>query len=235
MRQVFARTYGCDLCCRYCDTPAAKAETGPCVVEKPAGSGNRAALRNPLTAAEVLEQIIEVAVPIEAHHSVSFTGGEPLLHASFVGELAAMCREAGLKTYLETNGQRIAELKTVVESIDIVAMDVKLSSSLGVDCGVEWEAMLTRGMAFLRAAREVEVFVKLICTSETPVAEVARVAEAVAGEKDDCLMVLQPVTPAAEVDAAPDARHMLALQAAASTFLPDVRVIPQCHLAMGML
>ena len=235
VRQLFVRTYGCDLHCRYCDTPAAKAKTGPCLVEAPAGSREWRALRNPLSAADAMGLVEELDQRPGLHHSVALTGGEPLLHAEFVAGLAAACGERGLLAYLETNGLHVAELEQVIGNIDVVAMDVKLAGSVDEGTGLGSETLLCRSMAFLRVALARDVFVKAVCTPETAEYEIERVAEAIAAETRECPLILQPVTPAAKVTEAPTAGRMLKLQAAALGCLEDVRVIPQCHLLMGQL
>ena len=235
VRQVFVRTYGCDLECRYCDTPASRAETGPCRVESPAGSRVWHERANPLTADETWAAVRELDQPPGLHHSVSFTGGEPLLHSAFVAEVARRCQEAGIDTYLETNGRRVEELWEAIGRIDIVAMDVKLPSSQPAGpgaLGVEW---LRRSAEFLRVARQKRVFVKVVVTSEVTAEEVGAVAAALAEESRELTLVLQPVTPRREVTSTPTAAHTLALQAAAAQHLRDTRIIPQCHLLMGQL
>jgi 7-carboxy-7-deazaguanine synthase len=236
VRQVFLRTYGCDLCCRYCDTPASRSDTGPCRVESPAGSREWRELPNPVsaeTAAQVIAELVDE--PPGVHHSVSFTGGEPLLHPEFVVKVAERCRERGLQTYLETNGQRVAELRRVIEHIDIISMDVKLPSSQVPDCEFDWDALLARSMAFLRLARSKQVFVKMVVTPLDAAAAIERTASRVAAEAPGTTVVLQPVTPAGEIQAAPTPGEMLRLQAAAARHVKDVRIIPQCHRLMNQL
>ncbi len=241
VRQVFVRTYGCDLACRYCDTPASRAETGPCRIESPPGSGAWREVGSPLTAEAVAGLIDELDQPLwraqggprGVHHSVSFTGGEPLLHTGFVAELAGCCRERGLLAYLETNGQRVGDLRAVIDRIDIVAMDVKLpSSQSGCPPGRE---LLATSLEFLRVARTKQVFAKVIVTPDVSESEVVEVASGLASVSSDLTLVLQPVTPRGDVTASPSARAMLQLQAAAAAHLPDTRVIPQCHLLVGQL
>jgi 7-carboxy-7-deazaguanine synthase len=235
VRQVFVRTYGCDLCCRYCDTPASRAETGPCRVESPPGSRQWRDLTNPLSAQAVAELIAELDHPPGLHHSVSLTGGEPLLHPEFVAEVAGSTRERGLQTYLETNGQRVAELQRVIDHIDIISMDVKLPSSQMPDCEFDWDALLARSMSFLRLARSKHVFAKMVVTPLDAAVDVERVASRIAGEAPEVTLVLQPVTPAGDVDSPPTPEAMLRLQALAARHLPDVRIIPQCHRLMDQL
>ncbi len=235
VRQVFVRTYGCDLCCRYCDTPASRSATGPCRVESPPGSRNWRHLANPLSVEAVADLVAELDTPRGLHHSVSLTGGEPLLHPDFVNGLAARCRVLGLQTYLETNGQRVAELQRALDQIDIVSMDVKLRSSQPEDSDFDWEALLTRSMAFLRVALQKQVYVKIVITPLDTAADVERVAAAVASEAPELTLILQPVTPNRDIPAAPAPEEMLRLHAAAGGHLGDVRIIPQCHPRMGQL
>lgn len=235
VRQVFVRTYGCDLCCRYCDTPASRAESGPCRVESPPGSGQWRDLANPLSAQTAAELIAELDKPVGLHHSVSFTGGEPLLHPEFVAEVAEFAGERGLQTYLETNGQRVAELQRAIDHIDIVSMDVKLPSSQVPDCEFDSDALLARSMSFLRLARSKQVFVKMVITPLDTAADVERVASRIEGEASEVTLVLQPVTPAGDVGSPPTPEAMLRLQALAARHLPDVRIIPQCHRLMDQL
>jgi len=59
-------------------------------------------------------------------HSVSFTGGEPLLHKDFLKEILRLLKNQGITTYLETNGTLADEFSQLKDEVDIVAMDIKL-------------------------------------------------------------------------------------------------------------
>lgn len=235
VRQVFVRTYGCDLACLYCDTPASRAETGPCRIELTPGSGVWEEVANPLTAEMVAEVIRELDQPRGLHQSVSFTGGEPLLHPEFISAVAARCRERGLEAYLETNGQRVAELRAVIDRVDTVAMDVKLPSSQPECSEARAEDLLQHSLEFLEVALQKRVFAKVIVTPDVSPEGIERVAAALASVSRALTLILQPVTPRREVTASPSAGAMLALQAAAAAHLRDTRVIPQCHVLMGQL
>ncbi len=234
VRQVFVRTYGCDLRCAYCDTPASRVETGPCRIEEAPGGEAWSEVENPVDSELILRCLSSLGPCLRSHHSVSLTGGEPLLHAGFVGELAAGVRRLGLRVYLETNGQRVAELETVIEGIDIVAMDVKLPSSQLSEPGFDADAFLARSMEFLRIARRREVFAKVVCSADTQDAEIAEVARRIAEEGRDVLLVLQPATPRYRGEDAVGAGRLLRLHDLAAQHLADVRVIPQCHRLLGV-
>ncbi|MBC8121790.1 MAG: 7-carboxy-7-deazaguanine synthase QueE, partial [Gemmatimonadaceae bacterium] len=82
-RQLFVRTGGCDLSCSWCDSPHTHQVTGNWQAEQTPGSRDFLALHNPVTAAELLAWLERLARP-HLHHSISLTGGEPLLHTEFL-------------------------------------------------------------------------------------------------------------------------------------------------------
>ena len=71
--------------------------------ENPPGRGQFELIDNPLSTDRVL-QLIEQLESEARHHSVSVTGGEPLLHAPFLQHLLPALRSRGLRVYLETAG-----------------------------------------------------------------------------------------------------------------------------------
>jgi 7-carboxy-7-deazaguanine synthase len=79
---TLVRLSGCNLRCRWCDTPQAFQ------------GGTR------LSRAEVLRRALELATPI-----VLVTGGEPLLQPAAIPLLAELC-DAGRTVMLETSGER---------------------------------------------------------------------------------------------------------------------------------
>jgi organic radical activating enzyme len=234
VRQVFVRTYGCDLSCTYCDTPASRADTGPCRIEEAAGRDTWAEAPNPVEAEFILCAMSRRADSLSRYHSLSITGGEPLLHPGFVAELAAGAHVLGLRVYLETNGQRVEELASLIDHMDMVAMDAKLPSSQVQSPGFDAAAFTARSMDFLRVARRRSVFVKVICTAEAREAEIVEVARGIAEQSPDVPLVLQPATPRYRGEDAAGAAELLRWQDLAAAYLRDVRVIPQCHRMMGV-
>ncbi|HRS39347.1 MAG TPA: S8 family serine peptidase, partial [Bacteroidia bacterium] len=67
----------------------------------------------------------------DGYHSVSLTGGEPLVQAEFLASFLPLMRQDRRKIYLETNGTLWREFSLVRDDVDIVAMDIKLPSSGG--------------------------------------------------------------------------------------------------------
>ncbi len=109
-KQLFVRFFGCNLNCKFCDTKL-----------------------HHFTEYEPQELLDELNLYHDDYHSVSFTGGEPLIQKDFLKEALALTLEKGYTNYLETNGTLPEALEEVIDFVHIVAMDLKLSSSTGLD------------------------------------------------------------------------------------------------------
>lgn len=103
-RQLFIRFCGCNLLCKYCDTEYHEGKS--------------------YTPEELLNETAQYN--LNSMHSISLTGGEPLLHYEFLKEVLPQMSN---KIYLETNGVLYNPLKEVIDFIDIISMDIKLNSS----------------------------------------------------------------------------------------------------------
>ena len=162
-RQLFVRFFGCNLSCEFCDTKLKS------FVEYGAQ-----------------ELIAELKRYGRGHHSVAFTGGEPLLQKDFLKEAASLTREHGFKNYLETNGTLASELEEVIDLIDIVAMDLKLPSSTRMRDF--WQAH----RKFLLIARNKESFLKIVVCESTDEQDFRKAVELVKEAHPAAILVLQP-------------------------------------------
>jgi 7-carboxy-7-deazaguanine synthase len=228
VRQIFIRFVGCNIRCIYCDTKDAFINPEHCLVETCPGSREFDKVRNPLSVRDLLSALRGFfLVP---HHSISLTGGEPLLHVSFLKLLLPELRQMGMKIYLETNGVLSQQLESVLEWLDIISMDIKLPSTLE-----HHHDLLDEHEDFLKIAASKEVFVKLVVASHTPENEVVQAVELVHSVDESIPVILQPVTPGGDLTETPSPQHLLALQSAVMRIHEDVRVIPQVHVLMGQL
>lgn len=168
-RQVFVRLAGCNLRCDYCDEPDS--------IPIPSGK---------VWTAERVKSSIARELARRPHRSVSWTGGEPLLHPAFLAPLLKWARAQGLQNYLETNGTLPAAMRALAPLCDAVSMDVKLASSTG---RVTWD----QHRAFLQEAPR-GTFVKVVLTARTTEAEWRRVVSLVRAAPLRPLLVLQPAT-----------------------------------------
>jgi len=224
-RQVFVRLHGCNLQCSFCDTPSVQ-EPGFCRIEQHPGQRDFKIVPNPLTVKEVAAAVY--AYDLSVHHSVSLTGGEPLLQTSFIRELAPLLKGTRRGIYLETNGTLPEELARVIDLVDIVGMDIKLPSVSGLP--PFWE----EHRYFLKIAAQKQVYVKVVVGEGTVEAEIEKAAALINEVGAGIAMIIQPVSHAGEVMGISPGR-VLELQRLALRKLTDVRVIPQTHKIMGQL
>jgi len=224
-RQVFIRLPGCNLKCSFCDT-VSSGNPAYCRLEAIPGRGDFKLLPNPLRAEDVAAVAAAFGLPL--HHSVSLTGGEPLLRTSFIRELVPLLRGTRRGIYLETNGTLPERLSEVIDLVDIVAMDFKLPSTTGLP------PFWNEHEHFLKIAAAREIFVKIVVGEETTFREIEKAAGLISSIAADIPLVLQPVSPAGRIRGITPA-HALELQGRALEKLVDVRVIPQTHKMMGQL
>lgn len=235
VRQLFVRFHGCHLACRYCDTPASQgAPPALCRVETHAGARTMTPWPNQLTVDAVLHVIMQMQVDYP-HHSVSLTGGEPLLQVPFLQALLPALRDMGVPSYLETNGVLADALGALPSLPDYIAMDIKLPSVAGEACWDEHAAFLQQAVRGYLAAglspRE-RLQVKVVFGEES-LAEVAQAALLIAAVDVTVPCVLQPLTPHPGGPPAPTPATVLEAQRLAAQHLRDVRVIPQTHVLLG--
>lgn len=216
-RQIFIRTADCNLNCAYCDTNFRRADF--CNVETFAGSMKFEKILNPVSAEEVAAIVKKFAAEIPTH-AVSFTGGEPLIHWEFIGDVAKLI---DTKILLETNGTLYNELAKILDAVDIISMDIKMPSVAGDFFSAHRE--------FLKLARAKDLYVKIVISAETTPEEFDAALEILLPED---LLILQPVTPVNSVREI-SARQILELQARALRKLKSVRVIPQTHKMLKIL
>ncbi|MCL6610050.1 MAG: 7-carboxy-7-deazaguanine synthase QueE [Peptococcaceae bacterium] len=224
-RQIFIRFEGCNLSCRYCDTGRA-GENSACRVETDPGKRVFIEIANPLSVRDVIETTAG-NFDLGRHHSISLTGGEPLIQADFLGELLPELKQRGIRVYLETNGSLHENLSPLIGLVDIVSMDIKLPGTSG--CGPLWD----RHLHFLRVANRTRVFVKIVVDDLSSISEFERAVDLIAAVDAGIPLVIQPVTRGGRCSLSP--HRALQLQALGSGRLRDVRVIPQAHVMMNQL
>ena len=237
-RQIFVRFYGCHRRCVFCDSPETVTAWQPAGFKPPtyqleqnAGWRDFAARPNPVDVPALIDEVRRLEQASGPHHSVSFTGGEPLLHAEYLGELLPQVEHLGLKTYLETAGDLYTQLDPLLPWLDIAAMDLKLPSV------TRNEAAWGSHRKFLARCleHEVEVFAKAILSAETTEADLIEACRVLADVAPATPLILQPMTPFRDIRNAPRPEQLLAWQALCLRHLRDVRVIPQAHKMMGQL
>lgn len=207
-RQVFVRFFGCHMHCNWCDTPEA--------------IGDTTGKYQQMTALEVFAKIKKL---FKDCHSVSLTGGEPLLQADFIGKLLPLLKKAKMPVYLETSGVLYKALAGIIKDIDVVAMDIKMPSSTGERAF--WKEHEEFVATVLRHKKE--MFVKAVVSAKTNKKDILKTAQILNAAKKDMLFILQPNTFDLEngvVKKCDDFQRMCFKS------LPNTRVLPQMHKFM---
>ncbi len=221
-RQIFLRLPKCNISCPYCDTETKVPQTFR--LETEPGSRIFEEMDNPVSLAKLLELL--QTFDFSMHHSLSVTGGEPLLWVKELQALFPLIREKRLKIYLETNGTLPSQLLEVLPMIDIISMDIKLPFA--------GQSFWNEHESFLRNSQTKEVFVKIVVNEDTPQKDLENARDLIAGVNPSILTILQPVTKTRGINT-PNSCQLLEWQSLFLKKLNNVRVIPQTHVFMGQL
>lgn len=178
---LFIRTSGCNLRCKWCDTPYTSWR---------AEGGTR-------TVAEILDWV--AGQPVYRH--VVVTGGEPMLDASVV-ELCGGLKAAGLHVTIETAG-------TVYQGVecDLMSISPKLRNSTpeaAVDArwAVLHEETRIRMDVLRRLVQEYEHQLKFVVKSAEDMREVLELAEGLEVRPERVLLMPEGTAPESQLRAA---------------------------------
>jgi organic radical activating enzyme len=228
VKQIFLRLAGCNLRCDYCDTPESWEPERFYRAENPPLSREFKTYENPAGILDIKECISNY-ISTGHFHSISITGGEPLLQTEFLKIMLPVLRQFDLPVYLETNATMPENLGQILNLVDIIAVDVKLPSSLnGV---VDW----ANSKRFLEIASQKEMFVKSVITQKTTEDEIKNTCQIIKELNIKTPFVLQPVTPAGRNVLPPDTNILSKLKKIAQRYNIETHIIPQIHKLAGWL
>lgn len=219
-RQIFLRLGGCNLGCAYCDTPQARRPAATCRVETVPGTGRYDYIPNTMSVEDALGVVRKLRIP--GHHSVSVTGGEPLVQADFLRVLLPALVADGHKIYLETNSTFPDELPGVIEHVTYLSADIKLPSCTGEP------ERFDVNLEFLKACNVSDLFVKLVLSDEVDSDEILQAVKLVRQSGRAATVVLQPVT-GRRGEVGVGGGLLLDIQRQALEIYADVRIIPRVH------
>ena len=124
-KQIFIRFCACNLNCYYCDTDF-----------YPTNINDKNTFFE--FTPEELVQYLEENYDMNSTHSISLTGGEPLIWADFLKEFIPLLNSKyNIKYYLETNATIDDNAKIILPLVDILAGDIKLPSCSGIENAFE--------------------------------------------------------------------------------------------------
>ncbi len=164
-KHLFVRFCSCNLNCGYCDTDFSSD------------------FAKEYSCDNLFEEIKDINCS-----AISFTGGEPLCEAEFLKEFLEKFRlKLNKKIYLETNGTMHKELNQIIDYIDIVSMDIKLSSATN-----QMNRFLDNEK-FIDIAHKKELFIKVVFDNKITDDEIKNVVNL--AKKYDTTVILQPKMP----------------------------------------
>ncbi len=198
--QVFIRFFGCNLNCKFCDTKQSFYQLMP------------------------IAQVLERVNSFGRFHSVSLTGGEPLLQIHFLEALLPRLKKQGWALYLETNGVLYKNLAKIINYIDLISMDFKLPSSTGQFS--YWR----RHRNFIKVAQNTHLFAKVVIGRETLWEDLDKTIEIIKKIKPDLFLVLQPENPYESLLK----EKLTVFKKRCTDGLISVKIIPQLHKKMGI-
>ncbi|KZX12299.1 7-carboxy-7-deazaguanine synthase QueE [Methanobrevibacter filiformis] len=204
-RQIFVRFAGCNLNCNYCDSPESR----------DLSNGNI------LSVDEVVDKVKELITPDV--HSISFTGGEPLLYVYFINEFL---EKLDMKSLIETNGTFPNELNSL-KNIDYVSIDIKLKEHFTNSWTDEIFENEIKSLKILME-RNINIYCKLVVLPSTDLSHFENVVKDV-GDKlqtKEIPLIIQPSSPIGTWKNHKD--KLFKFLEIAGKYL-DVLLIPQVH------
>lgn len=121
--QLFIRFSGCNINCYYCDTKDSLDKTQKALLEIRPLSGKFKSILNPV-GEDILISYVKNAIKKYPTHSISITGGEPLLQVDFLESFLMKIRRIK-PIHLETNGTLPDNLNKILKYVDFISMDFK--------------------------------------------------------------------------------------------------------------
>ena len=159
-KQLFIRFCNCNLKCNYCDTDFQS--------------------RTDFEEYDV-KGLLEKISEYKNYHSISLTGGEPLLSTDF---LKYFLPQTGKKIYLETNATLADKLLEIKPFTDIISADIKLESSSGM------KDILKFHERFFANCSGVETFAKIVFNNTVTDDEIEKCSEI--AKRYNIELILQP-------------------------------------------
>lgn len=160
-KQLFIRFCGCNLKCRYCDTDFK--------------DGREYSARG-------LYDFISENYDLDRMHSISLTGGEPLLSFEFLKEFLPLVY-GKTKIYLETNATLSENFEEIKNYINIVSADIKLMSATGYDT-------FALNKHFFENCYDTETFAKIVFNKNITPQEISICSQI--GRTYEIPLILQP-------------------------------------------
>lgn len=214
-KTLFVRLAGCPFTCFYCDTKESL----------PLDSGIEYDLKEACT---LIDERLEGKT-----YKVNFTGGDPLIQAEAVAELAKHMQAKHIPTYLESSCFDAKKFTHVLPYMDFVKIELKTQDSEFVDAK-HYSTLIENALQCLDSAikSKKSTYIKIVVSAKTElesfeslVKQIFKIAE----PKDLKGFIIQPTYGIAE----PTLQKLLSFYDIVYQFYSEVRVVPQLHKLIG--
>ena len=214
-KTLFVRLAGCPFKCFYCDTKDAI----------PMNSGQEYSIEEAKTN---IEKNIQ-----QNTYKVNFTGGDPLVQAEAVAELAQFIQNKKIPTYLESSCYDSLKFEKVLPYMDIVKIEFKTQESEFVD-EQHYSKLLENELDCLKKAQAAHktTYIKIVISSKTELDSfknlLSQIFEITSRSKL-AGFIIQPTYGVSE----PSLEQLLKFYDAVYTHYDQVRIVPQLHKFIG--
>lgn len=214
-KTLFVRLAGCPFTCFYCDTKESL----------PMDSGQEYDIRD---ACSLIEKNLE-----DKTYKVNFTGGDPLVQAEAVVEMAKFIQSKKMPTYLESSCFDSKKFAKVLPFIDFIKIELKTKDSDFVDVN-HYSTLIENALDCLRQSIAIKkpTYVKIVVSSKTELDTFLDLVQKIfktIDARDLKGFIIQPTYGVAE----PTLRQLLSFYDAVYPYYVDVRVVPQLHKMIG--
>lgn len=214
-KTLFVRLAGCPFGCFYCDTKESL----------PLDSGQEYEME---AACNLILQHLQ-----QKTYKVNFTGGDPLLQAEAVSELAKFVKAKNIPTYLESSCFDSARFAAVLPHIDYVKIELKTEDSGFVDTQ-HYSKLIENALQCLEQSvkQKKSTYIKIVVSSKTTLESFEGLVQKifrVAAPGDLKGFIIQPTYGIAE----PSLQNLLSFYDLVFPYYNEVRVVPQLHKLIG--
>ncbi|MGQ0605958.1 MAG: 7-carboxy-7-deazaguanine synthase QueE [Candidatus Nitrosotenuis sp.] len=214
-KTLFVRLAGCPFTCFYCDTKESL----------PMDSGQEYEIKD---ACSLIEKSL-----VDKTYKVNFTGGDPLVQAEAVAEMAKFIQSKKIPTYLESSCFDSKKFAKVLPFIDFIKIELKTKDSDFVD-SKHYSTLIENSLDCLEQSvvAKKPTYIKIVVSSKTELDTFSDLVHQIFQTVDTGDLkgfIIQPTYGIAE----PTLQKLLSFYDATYSHYPEVRVVPQLHKLIG--
>jgi pyruvate-formate lyase-activating enzyme len=166
-------------------------------------------------------------------YKVNFTGGEPLVQAEAVLEIAKHIKSRNIPTYLESSCYDSKKFSIVLPYIDYIKIEFKTPDAKFVDTK-HYSKLIENALECLKTAVHSKkiTYIKIVVSSKTELESLNELLDKIfniISKEDISGFIIQPTYGIAE----PSLEQLLKFYDLVYPYYTEVRVVPQLHKLIG--